>query len=161
MSLTVRAYRAADAAALGRLFFDSVHRGTAAAYSQAQRTAWAPAPPEGDAWAARLGEATTLVAEQDGAPIGFMSLTTTEAEVGLGLVDMAFVHPDHAGQGVASALYAALEEAARRAGLSRLETDASEIARPFFAAKGFMHIRAQQPVRRGVRLVNHRMGKTL
>ncbi|MEQ8449937.1 MAG: GNAT family N-acetyltransferase [Nitratireductor sp.] len=159
MSLRIRAFRADDAAALGRLFFESVHRGTASAYSEAQRAAWAPEPPGGPVWAARLGDAETLVAEIAGAPAGFMSVIGTAD--GVGVVDMAFVHPDHMGKGIASALYAALEEGARARGLARLELDASAIAKPFFAAKGFTLICVQQPVRGGVALTNYRMGKAL
>jgi len=159
VSALVRAYRADDAAALGRVFFDSVHRGTAAAYSGEQRAAWAPEPPGGPAWRARLAEAETLVAELEGAPVGFMSLI--EEADGVGVIDMAFVHPDHIGRGVASALYAALEAAARIRALSRLETDASEIAKPVFEAKGFTLIRTQQQMRGQVALTNYRMGKGL
>lgn len=159
MSLIVRAYRAEDAAALGRLFFDSVHRGTAAAYTEAQRAAWAPAPPDDAEWAERLAGAASFVAQSDGAPIGFMTLV--KGEDGSGLVDLAFVHPDHIGAGVASVLYQALEEKARACGLNTLWTDASDVARPFFAAKGFAHIRVQHPVRDGVQLTNHRMEKRL
>ena len=67
-------------------------------------------------------------------------------------LDMAFVHPDHLRQGVASALYSVIEGRARALGLVRLDTEASLLAEPLFAARGWRVTRRQKVVRRGVTL---------
>jgi putative acetyltransferase len=96
------------------------------------------------------------VAERDGVPVGFMSL-----DLARGYLDLAFVLPQVMGQGVADALYAVLEARARAEGLARLTTEASALARPFFARNGWALIREQQVERRGVALHNAVMEKTL
>lgn len=158
---TIRPFRRCDAAAAARLFHQAVHRGAAGHYTAEQLAAWAPAPPAEDAWADRLAATTTLVALDPGsqALIGFMSLALGRR--GAGHIDLAFVHPDQIGAGVAYRLYAAVERAAAAAGCTRLTTDASLAARPFFARQGFAVERRQTPVRNGVALANFRMAKPL
>jgi putative acetyltransferase len=154
--LTIRSYAVADAPALALIFHRAVTVGAARQYSEAQRTAWSPAPPDSTAWEERLARQQTVVAERDGVPVGFMSL-----DLARGYLDLAFVLPQVMGQGVADALYAVLEARARAEGLARLTTEASALARPFFARNGWALIREQQVERRGVALHNAVMEKTL
>jgi putative acetyltransferase len=154
-SPVIRAFAPADAGATAQLFYESIHGGAAGAYTPEQLRAWAPAPPAVEEWAALLSAMTTLLAVEAGEPVGFMSLDTN------GHIDRAFVRPDRLRTGVASALYAAIEERARERGLTRLTTDASAIARAFFERKGWRVVREQQPVRNGVALTNYRMEKHL
>ncbi len=74
---------------------------------------------------------------------------------------MLYVHKDHQGRGVATALLAALEARAREAGLTRLTTNASRIAKPFFLRRGFTLLASQRVERRGVEIENFRMEKAL
>ncbi len=69
--------------------------------------------------------------------------------------------PEAVGQGVASRLYDGLEAAARAQGSARLFTEASELARRFFARKGFMVLARQDKIFRGVPIHNYRMAKIL
>lgn len=154
--LTVRFYRPEDAIPLGRVYFRAVRDGASRLYSPEQCAAWAPHAPASAVWRRRLAHGETLVAEQDGAPVGFMSLIPAT-----GLIDLAYVLPEVMGKGVAPALYALLEGRARASGLDRLGTDASEGARPFFLRHGWKVIARQDLVRDGVALHNYRMEKRL
>ncbi len=74
-------------------------------------------------------------------------------------LDMMFVHPAHQRLGVATALLATVESVAREQGLSRLFTEASITARPFFERHGFRVIRQRTVHRRGQDLTNFAMEK--
>ena len=153
--IIVRRGERSDIAALTRVFYRAVREGAGPEYSTEQRAAWAPAPPEVEAWDKRLTPQTVFVAELEGAVIGFMSLKAD------GYIDLAFVDPDHIGHGVAQILYESLESYAREQGMDRLYSDASARARVLFERQGWVIEAAQKPVIRGVELHNYRMSKQL
>lgn len=152
---TVRPYRADDLTSVLAVFRASVHALGAPAYDAAQRAAWAPEALDTEAWARRLGALEVLVADADPGLRGFVAWTAD------GYLDLLYVAPDAARQGVATALYAEVEASLRAAGVEGIETDASDIARPFFARQGFVWIRTNRVERRGETLRNHRMRKPL
>lgn len=151
----VRRGERGDIAALTRVFYRAVREGAGPEYSTEQRAAWAPAPPEVEAWDKRLTPQTVFVAELDGQIIGFMSVKAD------GYIDLAFVDPDHIGHGVAQLLYDRLEAHAREYGMERLYSDASARARILFERQGWIIEAEQRPVLRGVELPNYRMSKQL
>ncbi|MDG3042392.1 GNAT family N-acetyltransferase [Roseicyclus marinus] len=154
--LIIRPCRVTDAPELAELYHRAVREGAAAHYDAAQRAAWSPAPPKGEAWRRRLIEAQTVVAERAERLLGFMTL-----DMSTGWIDFAYVAPEAMGQGVAETLYAVLEGRARAAGLTRLETGASLLAERFFARRGW-HVVARQTVERdGQLLANATMAKDL
>tara|TARA_R110000744_G_scaffold273278_6_gene386454 strand:+ start:36565 stop:37068 length:504 start_codon:yes stop_codon:yes gene_type:complete len=153
--IIVRRGERSDIAALTRVFYRAVREGAGPEYSTEQRAAWAPAPPEVEAWDKRLTPQAVFVAELDGAVIGFMSLRSD------GYIDLAFVDPEHIGHGVAQTLYAQLELHAREQGMERLFSDASARARILFERQGWTVEAAQRPVIRGVEMHNYRMSKAL
>lgn len=154
--LMVRPYQPGDLEELAQLFHRAVRDGAAGHYSDDQRAAWSPAPPAGDAWRRRVAEADTVVAEHAGTILGFMTL-----DLARGYLDFAYVAPEAMGQGVSDALYAVLESRARGSGLDRLATDASELARSFFARNGWQMVVRQEIERAGITLQNYRMVKQL
>lgn len=154
--LIIRPYRPADAIPLATLYHRAVNEGAAVRYSAEQREAWSPAPPTSEGWRARVEEAETIVAEHDGALLGFMTL-----DIETGFVDFAYVAPEVMGQGVASALYAVIEGRARVKGHTVLETEASLLAEPFFCRHGWRVLKRQEVERFGVKIPNVRMEKRL
>lgn len=154
--LLIRPYREGDAPALARVFHRAVRRGTGAHYSVLQRLAWSPRPSDGADWHARLSAIETVVAELPRGPVGFMALSVEER-----FIDFAYVDPSVRGRGVAAALYAVVEGRARALGLMHLQTEASRVAEPFFADRGWEVLRRQSVKRRMVRLPNAVMEKTL
>src|SRR4029450_11478526 len=108
--LALRPFLPADAPLLAEIFRASVAELTGDDYSEAQQEAWAASADDEGTVAARVGGALPLLGTIDGSPVGFASLAGTER------IDMLYVHPAAAGQGVGSMLIDALEKlaAARR-----------------------------------------------
>ena len=99
-------------------------------------------------------DAALAVAARDGAKAGFASLAGDR-------IDMLYVHPEHAGQGVATALVDALERLASARNLPALTTDASDTARDFFAARGYVAMQRNSVSLHGEWLANTTMKKQL
>ena len=102
----------------------------AADYDLAARAAWAAAEHDSVAFGARLARGLTLVALQGGAFAAFGQLYPA------GHIEMLYVAPRCARQGLAAALLARLEAAARAAGATTLTADVSLCAARGFARAG-------------------------
>lgn len=85
--------------------------------------------------------------------MGFSDLTED------GCLDMMFVHPEFQGLGIASHLLSRVEKEALNLGFTRIYTEASRTARPFFERRGFRVITRQTVEKRGQSLENFRMEK--
>lgn len=147
--LAMRPFLPADAPLLAEIFRASVEELTADDYSATQREAWAAMAEDEAAFAARLAAALTLLGTIDGAPVGFASLAGPER------LDMLYVHPAAAGQGVGSMLIDALEKLAASRGAGQLTAEVSDSAQEFFKRRGFV---AQQ--RNSVPLGNEWLANT-
>ena len=99
----IRPFLPADARPLRELFAQSIDVLTADDYSEDQRVAWAATSEDLAGFAQRLAGSTTLVVMANGQHAGFASLRgNTE-------LDMLYVHPHFANQGIGSTLCDALE----------------------------------------------------
>jgi putative acetyltransferase len=130
--LALRPMLPADTALLREIFRDAIAELTADDYSEAQQEAWASAADDEAAFAKKLAGQLTLVATLAGSPVGFASLA------GKDKIDMLYVHPAAAGQGVAAMLVDALERLAGARGAALLTVDASDSARGFFEKRGYV-----------------------
>jgi putative acetyltransferase len=153
--MDVRSYKPEDTAALARLFTETVHSVNAADYSQEQLAAWAPDPPDVEHWHRRLSERIVFVAEQDSEIVGFATLEPD------GHLDYIYAHRRFQKQGVATALFQRIEQEAISRGVTRIFTEASITARPFFERVGFQIIASQRIKHRGISFINYRMEKFL
>lgn len=156
-SIAIRHYQPADLPALTRLFAKTIQHVNSADYSPRQVAIWVASADDVAAWRTRLAERdrVTLVAELGGQIVGFTELKTD------GYLHMLYVHHRYQRRGIAAALLAHNEHVAHRHGISRLHTQASITARPFFEQAGFRMMAAQHVVHRGVRFRNFRMEKLL
>ena len=152
-TLSIRSYRPDDLDAVIGIFLAAIRETAAKDYDQAQIDAWAEADRE--AWAGRRLSRPTWVAVVGGEPVGFTDLEPD------GHLDMMFVHPACQRAGVATGLLEKVEAAARRQSLSRIFTEASITARPFFLRRGFRLLAAQIVNIRGQALANFGMEKVL
>ena len=148
--MELRPYRAGDCPALARLFYDTVHTVNARDYAPEQLDAWAGGQVDLAAWDASFRARHTLVAEENGEVLGFADMDAA------GYLDRLYVHRDHQGRGVATALCDALEAACPA---KVFTTHASLTARPFFEGRGYRALRRQTVVRRGIALDNYVMEK--
>jgi putative acetyltransferase len=130
--LALRPYLPADAPLLTEIFRASIEELTAEDYNEAQRGVWAAAADDEAAFAARLGQGLTLVATLGGSVVGFVALKGTER------LDLLYVHPAVAGQGIGAMLCDAVERLAAGRGTPKLIADASDTARGFFEHRGYV-----------------------
>jgi len=151
--LSVRNYSPLDLDAVIDIFLRAIREVASKDYNQAQIDAWAQV--DRAAWGKRRLSRPTWVALLGQALVGFTDLVAD------GHLDMMFVCPAHQGIGVASLLLKTVEAAAKSQGLSRLFTEASITAKPFFEKRGFSIQAPQWVSKRGQALANFRMEKIL
>ena len=119
-------------------------------YTREQLDAWATGEVDFQAWDESFRTHRTIVATENGAIVGFGDMDET------GYLDRLYVHKDHQGQGVASAICDELE---RFAAGKTFTTQTSITAKPFFQHRGYRVVRQQEVIRRGVALTNFVMEK--
>ena len=145
----------ADGPRLVDIFRASIEGLTEDDYSSEQQEAWMSSSEDAEAFAARLAEQLTLVATLADEPVAFASLK------GADHVEMLYVHPKAARQGVATMLVDALEKLAGARGARKLTVDASDTARDFFTGRGYAGERRNSVFRAGESLSNTTMATTL
>src|SRR3954468_18138165 len=151
----LRPYLPADLTMLAAIFVASIEELTGDDYSEAQQEAWAAAVEDEEAFGQKLAGQLTLIATIQSAPVGFASLR------GADHIDMLYVHPSAAGQGVASMLVEALEKLAGGRGAKSLTVDASDNALEFFSRHGYVPKQRNTVTVNGEWLANTTMQKML
>lgn len=151
----LRPFLPADAPLLAAIFVASIHELTSDDYSEEQQEAWASAADDEAGFGKRLASELTLIATLQGAPVGFASLKGNDQ------IDMLYVHPSAAGQGVGATLCDALEKLAGARGTTGLQVDASDSAVDFFRKRGYVAQQRNSVSINGEWLANTTMKKTL
>lgn len=154
-ALALRPFLPADAPLLAEIFRASIEELTGDDYGEAQQRAWASVADDEADFAARLANRLTLVGTLDGSPLGFIALEGPEH------IDMLYVHPAVAGQGVGAMLCDAVEKIAASRGTRRLIVDASDSALGFFQHRGYVPQQRNTVSRGGEWLANTTMEKQL
>lgn len=144
-----------DVAVLAAIFTAAIADLTGDDYSSEQQEAWAAVAEDEDEFGKTLAGELTLIATLRNAPVGFASLK------GKDHIDMLYVHPSVAGQGVASMLLDALERLAGGRGADKLVVDASDNAEGFFRKRGYVAMQRNSVTVNGEWLANTTMQKTL
>ena len=143
----LRAYQSADCPAMAALFHDTVHTVNARDYAQEALNAWADGHADLEAWDRSFRARYSLIAIEDGEIVGFGDIDRT------GYLDRLYVHKDHQGQGIGTAICDQLEASVS----GEITTHASITARPFFERRGYRVVKEQQVERHGVLLTNYVM----
>ena len=151
----LRPFLATDTPMLAAIFVAAIEQLTGEDYSEAQQEAWASAADEEEKFGKRLAGELTLVGTLQNSPVGFASLK------GADHIDMLYVHPSVAGQGVATLLCDALEKLAGGRGAKKLTVDASDNAQEFFAKRGYVPMQRNTVTVNGEWLANTTMQKSL
>jgi putative acetyltransferase len=151
----LRPYLAADKPVLAAIFAASVEALTGDDYSEAQREAWAAIAEDEEQFSKRLAGALTLIATLQNSPVGFATLK------GADHIDMLYVHPGVAGQGVGSMLCDALEKLAGGRGAKSLTVNASDNALEFYSKRGYVAKQRNSITVNGEWLANTTMQKQL
>jgi len=151
----LRPFLPADTPVLAAIFTAAIEELTGDDYSSDQQEAWAAVADDEEAFGKKLADELTLIATLRNAPVGFASLK------GKDHIDMLYVHPSAAGQGVASALLDALEKLAGGRGAKNLTVDASDNAQEFFKKRGYVAKQRNSVTVNGEWLANTTMQKAL
>lgn len=151
--LTIRKFNPSDAEALAEVYRDSVRGIGPQAYGPGQIAMWSGWPDNREEFDACLALGLTLVAEVEGRPVALGQLHPVDHVV------LLYCSTAHARQGIATALYARLEEHAFASGVTELSTNASRISRPFFERHGYAVIKTEVAHRSGVDFERFKMLK--
>lgn len=151
----IREFQIDDLSILINLFHQTVHKINSRDYSPAQVKVWSPDTPDFKAWNERLSSGLTWVCEINGRIVGF---TRVEED---GYIDLLYVHPEYQRQGIASALLEKIFLWARVKSIDSISTESSITASPFFERFGFVIVKPQKVLRRGVEFQNFAMKRTL
>lgn len=150
--MIIRKYIPADCKYLTELFYQTVHSINAKDYTDEQLNAWATGNVDMTEWNLSLSGHFSLVATKNGIIAGFGDIDRT------GYLDRLYVHKDYQNQGIATAICDRLEHAFE---LSKITTQASITAKPFFLHRGYNIIKEQQVIRSNIPLTNYIMEKQL
>jgi putative acetyltransferase len=151
----LRPFLAADVPILAAIFVAAIEELTGDDYSEAQQEAWAASVDDEEQFGKQLAEQLTLIATMQNSPVGFASLKGPDH------IEMLYVHPSVAGQGVASMLCDALEKLAGGRGAKNLTVDASDTAVDFFTKRGYVAKQRNTVTVNGEWLANTTMQKAL
>lgn len=154
-TMAMRPYLPDDAPLLAEIFRASIEELTGDEYDAEQQEAWAAEADDVEAFAQKLAGELTLVATLEGSPVGFAALQDAKH------IDMLYVHPAVAGQGVGMMLCDALEKLAGARGAKKLTVDASDAAVGFFQKRGYIAQQRNTVTVGGEWLANTTMTKQL
>ena len=154
-NVTLRPFLAADTPVLASIFVAAIQELTGEDYGEAQQEAWAAVAEDEAKFGKKLASELTLIAILDNSPIGFASLK------GADHIEMLYVHPGAAGQGVGAMLCDALEKLAGARGAESLSVDASDNALDFFKKRGYVAKQRNNVTVNGEWLANTTMQKML
>jgi putative acetyltransferase len=151
----LRPFLPADVPMLAAIFVAAIQELTGDDYSEAQQEAWAAVADDEAAFGKKLAGELTLIATVQNAPVGFASLKGNDH------IEMLYVHPSVAGQGIGAMLCDALEKLAGARGTKNLSVDASDNALDFFRKRGYVARQRNSVTLNGEWLANTTMQKAL
>jgi putative acetyltransferase len=154
-SFNIRHGRSDDISELQRLFVATITSVCIADYNAEQIKVWTAGANNEEHWIELTIKQFLLVAYNNESILGFCSLKDLKH------IEMLYVHPNRQGEGIARALYIAIENEAKRQHQTFLTADVSKTALPFFEKMGFTVINAQTVIRQGIALTNFKMKKEL
>lgn len=123
-------------------------------YDAAQIAVWTSSVENTERWHNVLRQQIVIIAEKNNKMVGYGTLKDN-------YIDFFYIHKDFQRQGIADKILTQIETQAQKMGHSSLSSDVSITARPFFEKRGFSVLKEQQNIRKGIELINYKMGKQL
>jgi putative acetyltransferase len=156
LQMHVRKAIPGDVNELKELYFGTITTVSRKDYNEGQVKAWASTTERTETLLRKVNEQYFFVAENDDKKItGFASLDKT------GYLDLLYVHKDFQRMAVAKELLKKIIDTAVELNISKLETDASITAKPFFEKHDFVTLQQQTVTINNVDLINYKMERTL
>ncbi|MGF1638355.1 MAG: GNAT family N-acetyltransferase [Cyclobacteriaceae bacterium] len=153
--ISIRHAKLGDLPEVQKMFVDTITTVCKVDYSPTQIKAWTSSTENTQNWTDRLISQFFLVAELGNQIVGFASLKHDD------YLDLMYVHKDHQRQGIADKLYGGIEKEAIKRKASKIISDVSITARPFFEKKGFIVQTEQSNLIHGIEIINYKMTKLL
>jgi len=151
---TIRETQQTDTIALKELFQNTVLAVNSKDYSQAEVEDWASCGDDLSNIEEMIKTHYFIVAvNQQSQIVGFSSITPQ------GYLHSMFVHKDFQGEGIATMLLEEIERYAITAGITRITSEVSLTARPFFEKKGYAVEKEQKRKANQLSLTNFLMAK--
>lgn len=152
--ISVRNYSTEDVQSLANIYFNTIHCINIAHYTQEQVDVWAPQSSlETEGWEKKFLRTKPIVAVIGDEVVGFAEFEPN------GHIDCFYVHHEWIGKGVGAALMREIFTKAGRQNISRIFSEVSITAKPFFEKQGFITVTEQTILRKGVELTNYKMEK--
>jgi putative acetyltransferase len=155
LEIAIRNFDPTDAPALWNIFYSAIHQLAAEDYSPQQLAAWAPQQIDLEKWATRMRGISPFIAQVNSKPVGYADVQPN------GYIDHFFVSPTVARRGVGTSLMRHIHQQANALQLTRLFSDVSITARPFFEHFDFAVEKTQSVSINGIALTNYRMSTSL
>ena len=153
--ITIRKGQLDDLPELQQLFVDTISNVCQADYDSKQISAWTSSVENENRWKDILINQLVLVAQDKEKITGFCTLDKGN------YIDLLYVHKDCQRQGIALKLYTDIEKEAKRQGQTKLTSDVSVTARPFFKKVGFKVTKSQTVKLKDTELTNYKMTKKI
>jgi putative acetyltransferase len=153
--MQVRKFKSGEELELWQLFHDTIHQINKSDYTTEQTMAWSPDTPDIEQWRARIHGISPFVVEHEGILLGYAGIQLT------GYIDHFYIHHQWQRRGVGSLLMRKILEVAKENNISKLFSDVSITARPFFESWGFEVGQEQLVQIRGSILKNFKMMRIL
>ncbi len=154
-NISIRLAKLDDLTDMQRIFVDTITTVCTSDYNKQQIKVWVSGVDNKERWEEIMTNQFVLIAENTKEILGFATLTKES------YIDLLYVHKDYQRKGIAKILLDRIIKEARQFGHTKLNSDVSKTARPFFAKNGFVQLSEQKNIRKGVELINYKMTKKL
>ncbi len=138
--INIKKYKESDAPALWAIFYHTIHNVNICNYSKAQVEAWAPDEFDPEIWQRKMN-----------------FILPFAAKIENGLIDHFFCHYKYQGKGIGRSLMEHVISISQLEGISKLYSEVSITARPFYEKFGFKAVREQIVAVHGQKLCNFAM----
>ncbi len=146
--INIRKYKESDAPALWTIFYHTIRNVNIHDYSKAQVEAWAPDEFVPEIWQQKMNFILPFVAEIESDIVGYADLQEN------GLIDHFFCHYKYQGKGIGRSLMEHVINIGQLMGISKLYSEVSITARPFYEKFGFKVVKEQIVAVHGQKLCN-------
>lgn len=146
--MRIREFATGEEAALHAVYVSALRDIASHDYTAEQIAAWESAAQDPDLWQHKIQAICPFVVDIAGRPVAYADLQPD------GYIDHFFVAGPHARTGVGSLLMSHIQRTARQRGITRLTSDVSRTAQPFYARFGFVVVEHRTPVLAGVAVPN-------
>lgn len=155
LNVSIRIAKLDDLTEMQRIFVDTITTVCISDYNEQQISVWVSGVDNTERWEKIMIEQYVLVAVKGDKILGYGTLNKES------YIDLLYVHKDFQRQGIAKLLLDEITKEARQLGQTKLNSDVSKTARPFFVKNGFEQLSEQTNIREGVELINYKMTKHL